>query len=58
MPLLQIAFFAMPFCLLSFSIYASFRTSILRYSFLRVASLRTAFLRYAFCVLPLRVMPF
>ena len=39
-PFLQIAFFAIPFCVLPFSVYASLRTA-----FLRVASLRTAFLR-------------
>ena len=48
MPFLQIACFAMPFCVLPFSVYAALRTAFLRYAFLLVASLHYVFLRVAF----------
>ena len=47
-PFLQIACFAMPFCVLPFSVYAALRTAFLRYAFLLVASLHYVFLRVAF----------
>ena len=47
-PFLQIACFAMPFCVLPFSVCASLRTAFLRYALLLVASLHYASLRVAF----------
>ena len=44
---LQIALFAMPFCVLPFSVYASLHTAFLRDAFLHVGSLRDAPLRIA-----------
>ena len=45
MPFLHIAFFAMPLCVLPFSVNASLCIAFLRYAFLRVASLRAGSLR-------------